>query len=70
MRLRIFMLIAICVVLDVLVVRQVRKYDEQKATNTYEQLLEEQEAMVASVKKNKAGQADSTHVSKSSTTPC
>lgn len=56
MRLRIIMLIVACVALDVLVVRQVRKYDEQKTTHAYERAVQSQEATVVSHKEAQAGQ--------------
>lgn len=70
MRLRMFMLIAVCIALDVLVVRQVRKYDEQRAISALEQSMEDKEATVASHKEIKAGQVDVAQKSDSSTTAC
>lgn len=70
MRLRIFVLIAICIVLDVLVARQVRQYDEQKVLTAYEDTHKEETTVASSTEKANTGQVDITQKSKASTAPC
>lgn len=70
MRLRMFVLIAVCVAVDVLVVRQVRQYDEHKATHSCGRLLKKDTKTIASHKKNKSGQADAAQEGECSTAAC
>lgn len=58
MRLRLFVLIAICVVLDVLVARQVRQYDEQKVAIRTEHAADDAEEAIALKDKRESGQID------------
>lgn len=70
MRLRIFVLIAICIVLDVLVARQVRQYDEQKVLTAYDDSCKEETTVASSTEKVNAGQVDVAQKSKASAAPC
>ena len=56
MRLRLFVLIAVCVVLDVLVARQVRQYDEQKIAISSKELQDDMQETLISDNKREAGQ--------------
>ncbi len=58
MRLRLFVLIAVCVVLDVLVARQVRQYDEQKIAVSLEESQEDRQETLISENKREARQTD------------
>ena len=70
MRIRIFVLIAICIVLDVLVARQVRQYDEQKVLTAYDDTRKEETTIASSTDELNAGQVDVTQKSKASAAPC
>ncbi len=70
MRLRIFVLIMVCILLDVLVVRQVRQYDEQKLVTAFGDTQDEQEAALASHKEGQSGQVDAAQESQASAASC
>ncbi len=58
MRLRLFVLIAVCVVLDVLVARQVRQYDEQKIAVSLEESQEDVQETTISENKTETRHTD------------
>ena len=70
MRIRIFVLIAICIVLDVLVVRQVRQYDEQKVMIAYGYRQIQETPIASSADEMNAGQVGVTQKGKASSAPC
>lgn len=70
MRLRIFVLIGICIILDVLVVRQVRQYDDQKILTTFDTSKQEKTAIASTQDEIESGQEPITQEGKASATAC